>query len=151
MPALIFPSRRGEGPLITVEVRPSTIYQRFNPPSAGQVSVWTAVFLLDTGSSDCLIDESIVPHLGVLPNGVAPRAVMGVGATAVPAYTVDLSLELHAGQAGSARWMHGVVQITAVASHRFKYRPFSGLVGRDILEQGRLVYDGRAGMVEVHW
>jgi hypothetical protein len=104
------------------------------------LSCITVEFLLDSGASNCLIDEDIVNQLGLVVR--SPNLVLSAG-TAVPAKggEVDLSLRLFRVDPFIG-WVHDTVSVTAVSPDRFRRRGFRGLIGRDILDQGCITFNG---------
>lgn len=149
MPVLIFPAFPGHGPIITVDVEPSLPYQRviLNGSSAPTV---TDQFLLDTGSSHSLIDEGLISAWGITSK--TPRLISSAGSSVqAHGWAVDLAFYLYSGNRSTCCWAHGALSVTTAPSIHFQGRRFSGLIGRDVLDLGQLLYDGPTQTVTLSW
>jgi hypothetical protein len=148
MPTLTFHVHPKDGPLLMVNVRPSVPFQIANGVGANVLCA-TQPFLVDTGASHCLIDEAVISGWGLHPKrAVSVRSASKQAQQQGQIY--DLALELFVGN-NTATWSHRALEVTALPSHRFGGVPFKGLIGRDVLEQCRLVYDGPHRDVSITW
>jgi predicted aspartyl protease len=88
--------------------------------------------LIDTGASHTAVDPMILNHLGVIQRGVVLVRVPGHANAHMPLYDVRVSLEIH----------HPAfdVQVAKIvpATHTVAV-----LIGRDILKNGTLLFDGQ--------
>jgi hypothetical protein len=130
------------GPLIHVYVGVSA--PRLNALSKAGSAIPQAVVvkaLVDTGASNTVIDPSIIKSLGLAPRRIAQTITPTTGATPHKCYTYDVSIHIPLGTATSlfskVAW--------EVSSLDIKHQGFEMLLGRDILAEGMMVYDGRAG------
>lgn len=150
MPRLSLSIDHFERPLIDVEVKPSLVQQQLlyqHPPNTVPTVVLT--FLVDTGSTHCAIDESLIAgwHLPA----ARPKLVRGAQqVTTVVGNEYDLSLRLHRGK-NSPSWFHGCVSVTTIPHERFADQRFQGLIGVDLLRLGNLAFDGPAARYELSW
>ena len=132
------------GPLVLVDICPSTYFQRVNIPAGSSTPVVQRVeFLVDTGASHCLIDEDIIAPLQLFPTSGALVHSVSAGATGVKRPIFDLSLLMYSKNPGQG-WLHGSVFVTAEPGSSFHGLPYRGLIGRDLLNRCSLFYDGPA-------
>ncbi|MCX7424860.1 MAG: aspartyl protease family protein [Planctomycetia bacterium] len=97
--------------------------------------------LIDTGASCSAIDPGVIQALELTPTGTASihTPSTGVGSHECNLYDVALFILM-----GSAQ-VH-IASLTApVIEAKLAGQGFDVLIGRDVLSQGLLVYDGKAG------
>jgi hypothetical protein len=94
--------------------------------------------LVDTGSSHTTIDSLVAKSLGLTPKGVAKMITPSTGPTPSECLTYDVSLHVPLGKA--LVWSR---QAWIVASADLVHQGFSVLIGRDVLAEGLLIYDGK--------
>jgi hypothetical protein len=96
--------------------------------------------LVDTGASHTVVDPTVMKALGLDPRRIAKTITPSTGATPHKCFTYDISFHVPLGTATSLfsklAW--------EVSSLELKHQGFEVLLGRDILAEGMLVYDGRA-------
>jgi len=96
--------------------------------------------LLDTGASCTCVDPSVLNKLGLAPTGIAPMHTPSTGSQAHVASQYDVSLIL----------MHPMLTFTIhaapVVEAQLAIQGIQGLIGRDVLSNCLLIYDGRAGL-----
>lgn len=107
------------------------------PPALGQ-------FLVDTGASGTAVDPALLQGLGLQPTG---RAAISTPSTAgslhyCDQYDISLFIPGNKGTGGG----HLVREIPIVATH-FRSQGFDGLIGRDVLNNCLLIYNGSASSV----
>jgi|SRR5205814_2217064 len=150
MPNLTFQGSP-DGPLVDVRISPSSQYQRLAqfhnralPPSI------QATFLLDTGASHCMVDADVIAPLGLQPRATSAIRTATGGRSAAQ---YDLSLLIHdaavhnRGQA----WQIDAVPVTGVGQKPFGGAPYVGVIGRDVLDRGLLIYNGLAQQIILSW
>jgi predicted aspartyl protease len=93
--------------------------------------------LVDTGATFSAIDEGIADKLGVKPIGLAPSGTAG-GEVMLNIYAARFILPLNI-QVGFSR-------ATGV---RLAGQQYIALIGRDVLSQMILVYNGPAGLISL--
>lgn len=93
--------------------------------------------LVDTGASASTIDPTVVEALGLTPTGQAMMITPTTGAVPQPCATFDISLTL----------VHPNLQLRLgalpVCESVLAHQGFEMLIGRDVLKQCLLVYDGQ--------
>jgi len=146
MPGQLTFSIVGDRPLIQVEVKPSLPYQQVlaaNTPHA--IPSDTALFLIDTGSPFCVIDESVIATWRLRRNN--PIAIQS-GVQKSAGWWCDLSLRLHT-NAGNG-WLHGLVRVASLPGH-FAGEAHKGIIGMDILRLGSFKFEGQTGVFSLWW
>ena len=140
MPCLTL-SCTAAGPTVSVAIAPSALLRDammaagVQPP---QPVIGT--FLVDTGASHTVVDSKLIAQLGVNPTGAVMVHTPSTAGSAVLMPQYDLMLFVP-GVAGSGGWLLDGLQVTAAV---FDGQPIDGLIGRDILDRGMLVYNGQA-------
>ena len=126
------------GPRITVAVMASSAFLKSlkDPEEIRKYDKqFSAVMLVDTGASCTMIDAAIAPFLGLTPHGtekiITPSGLKDDCLT----YDVDLIFSDH----NIARR-----NLRVIESHLKQQQGIDGLIGRDILSNALLVYQGWA-------
>ena len=145
MPRLTFQCLWHPLPLVEVIITPSA-YSQFLPSPAGGAArspMERTLFLLDTGSSHCMVSQAILGPMQLAPHG---STTVGTATTDDPAGvtlpTCLVGLELCEQTPGRGRWPLPLVEITVAKSLAFP-GPYHGLIGRDVLERAAFWYDPR--------
>jgi hypothetical protein len=96
--------------------------------------------LVDTGASCSCVDPSALQGLGLTPTGQSPMLTPSTGTQPHYANVYDVSLIL----------VHPALQLTmgnvAVAESELMVQGIQALIGRDVLKNCLLVYDGALGV-----
>lgn len=100
----------------------------------------SGTFLVDTGASHTVADTRLISQLGLNPTGTVMIHTPSTGAQAVPMYQYDLMLFVPGHQQGG--WL---IDALAVTESSFAGQQIDGLIGRDVIDRGLLVYNGQAG------
>jgi len=100
-----------------------------------------ATMLVDTGASCTCVDPGRLKSLAIPPSGVAHVQSPTTGATPTTAnqYDVDIAVVL---DAANGRF-HYVDTLPVIESH-LAAQGIDGLLGRDVLSQGLLIFNGTA-------
>lgn len=140
MPCLTL-STSPAGPTVAVAIAPSTPLSQalaavgVNPP---QPQVGT--FLVDTGASHTVVDSKLIANLAISPTGAVMVHTPSTAGSAVLMPQYDLMLFVP-GMGGAAGWLLDGLQVTAAI---LDGQPIDGLIGRDVLDRGVLIYNGQA-------
>lgn len=135
-------SNGASGPTLTVLVGPSAPLQKVLGEAGLPIpSPVNGVFLVDTGASHTVVDHSLIQPLGLSPTGTVMCHTPSTGGTAVPMYQYDLLIFIP-GHGNSPGWYLEAVPVTASS---FQGQAIDGLIGRDIIDRGLLVYNGQNG------
>jgi hypothetical protein len=97
--------------------------------------------LVDTGASHTVVDASILKSLGIEPKRIAKTITPTTGATPHRCHTYDVAIHIPLGTASSL-FSKLAWEVTCL---ELKHQGFEMLLGRDILAEGILIYDGKAG------
>ena len=97
--------------------------------------------LVDTGASHTAVDPSIMKALGISPRRIAQTITPSTGAKPHKCYSYDVSFHVPLGTVTSL-FSKGAWEVTGL---ELKHQGFEVLLGRDILSEGLLVFDGKAG------
>ena len=97
--------------------------------------------LIDTGASMTAVDPSIITALGLQPTGAQPILTPSTGATPHSANTFDVSITIPI--IGAQTWTLGALQVFESA---LNVQGIQALIGRDVLANSLLIYDGRFGI-----
>jgi len=102
----------------------------------GRFATTATTALIDTGASMTAVDPFVVKYLGIVQSGFTEVSVPGesgaVAKKVYPLYDIAIFLEEHPQQ---GRWVRAVGVLPATPG-------VSLLIGRDILDRSRFVYDG---------
>jgi predicted aspartyl protease len=99
--------------------------------------------LVDTGASTTAIDPSVIAGLGIQPTGSIAILTPSTGATPVQVNTYDVGIVIPFG--GVPAQSH-VINAVQVFESLLTVQGIQALIGRDILSNCLLVYDGRANL-----
>ena len=123
------------GPIIEVTIGPSQLLvqqlQQAGQPIPPSIST---TGLVDTGATGTVIIPSIPGRLGLSPVGIVPT-ITSTTTTAVPSSRFQISLILP----------NLNIPILVVTEAVRDFPGFDCLIGRDVLNRGRLLYDGTGG------
>ncbi len=123
--------------------------QAIPPPQPG-------TFLIDTGAHETCVDPALIGSLQLVPksftliqtpstNGVAVQCpVYDVQLIIVPSMRLGLHMQVNQGLIPHVRSI-------SVIGAALKSQGINGLIGRDILEQCLLVYNGQTGAFTLSW
>jgi predicted aspartyl protease len=96
--------------------------------------------LVDTGASATCLDPSIIEQLHIPPSGSTAILTPSTGSTPHIALQYDVGIGVLLDN-GTIHQVESVGVIEASLAHEGHF----GLIGRDILSQGLLIYNGPAG------
>jgi hypothetical protein len=100
-----------------------------------------ANLLIDTGASMTSIDSVVISKLGISATGTANILTPSTGTTPHVASTYDVGLFFVDGAGGGAA-NSKLIPAIPVLDGNYASQGIDGLIGRDILAQGRLIYSG---------
>jgi hypothetical protein len=107
--------------------------------------------LLDTGAGSTAIDRSIVAKLGLSATGSVQVLTASTGSNPIQVNEYDVSVWFEQpptpGQIYPTR--HAVHLTLAVTEGEFSSNGFDVLIGRDVLSQGVLIYNGLLGLFSI--
>ncbi len=135
---------QARGPLMPIEVHaPPAVLQlaqtQAQTPSSAPPPPATGLALLDTGASATVVDENVLLALGVNPIGTT-TVLTPSGAEQQLAYPAEIEF------AG----MPGRIQFASVlGSKHLAAQGIIALIGRDVLSNALLVFNGPAGMFTI--
>lgn len=130
------------GPTLNVLIGPSNqLRQVLIDAGAPVPEPVNGIFLVDTGASNTVIDSSLIQSLGLNPTGTVMCHTPSTAGTAVPMYQYDLMIYVP-GAVNGQGWL---IDSIAVMASSFAGQTIHGLIGRDIIDRGLLVYNGHAG------
>jgi predicted aspartyl protease len=98
--------------------------------------------LVDTGASTTAIDPGVIQALGVQPTGSMAILTPSTGATPAQANTYDVALVIPLGASGMTFTIPAIQIFEAALS----IQGIKALIGRDVLSNSLLVYDGRSNL-----
>lgn len=101
---------------------------------------WPVQALIDTGASVTIVNPEVAKTCKLKWTGRAQIIAVGGVAGEFPEHAAAISFP------GTSLASCDVIRVVACPIVR---RPFSCLIGRDILQRFRLIYDGRTGDVEI--
>jgi hypothetical protein len=127
-------------------------HQRVNELAAAQ----TGRFLVDTGANVTVVDPTLIAPLGLTPKNFMPVATPTTGQAPPlrPVYDVQIVLQASVtpriAQLGPLGVMPHLRALSIVATD-MKSQGIDGLIGRDILDNVLLVYNGLTGTYTLSW
>ncbi|MFH1067354.1 MAG: retropepsin-like aspartic protease [bacterium] len=97
--------------------------------------------LVDTGASHTAVDPNVMTMLGLQPKRTAQTISPTTGVEPHTCHTYDVSIHVPLGTA-TTLFSKLAWEVTCL---KLKHQGFEMLLGRDILADGLLIYDGKAG------
>ncbi|MCF8211241.1 MAG: aspartyl protease family protein [Rhodoferax sp.] len=135
-------SNGAAGPTLNVLIGPSEPLQKVLEEAGLPVpSPVSGVFLVDTGASHTVVDQRLIQPLGLSPTGTVLCHTPSTAGNAVPMYQYDLLIYIPS-NSQTLGWYLDAVPVMAGS---FEGQAIDGLIGRDILDRGLLVYNGQNG------
>lgn len=98
--------------------------------------------LVDTGASSTAIDPNVIQALGLQATGSMPILTPSTGSTPAQADTYDVSLIIPLGPSG----MSFTIPALQIFESTLSVQGIKALIGRDVLSNALLVYDGRSNL-----
>ena len=136
------------GPTLHVLIGPSAqLQQAFADAGMQAPAPVSGVFLVDTGASHTVVDADVIAPLGLHATGAFMVHTPSTAGTAVALPQYDLMLYVPVAE-GSLGWLIDSLPVTASS---FKGQHIDGLIGRDIIDRGLLVYNGSSGHFTLAW
>ena len=130
------------GPTLNVLIGPSLplqqVLQAAGQPVPPPVSV---VLLVDTGATLTVVDAALIQPLGVNPTGAVMIHTPSTAGNPVSMPQYDLMIYVP-GAPNSQGWLIDSIPVTGGS---FAGQAINGLIGRDIIDRGLLVYNGQSG------
>lgn len=135
MPSLTtkVPDLQHTGPVLEVFIGPSSVLKGFLEKERKVIPQPVPVrMLIDTGASVSAIKRGIASQLGLKPHGLTKISTPSDGAFQCPLFDVDIFFPIHRMAVGNVRIIEAVLEGQNI----------DGLIGRDVLKLGLLVYTG---------
>lgn len=130
------------GPLAPAEIHvPQQLAQLLQSQGQPVPPPETGMLLIDTGASTSGVDTAIIAALGVNPVG---RTNLGTAGGPVPASLYPARFVIGAGSAGAININFSQVVGLNLSGQSLGGQKLIGLIGRDILARGILIYNGPA-------
>lgn len=135
MPSLTtrIPDLQRIGPIVEALIGPSSILKEAFRREKKEISQPVPVrMIIDTGASVSAIKKGIATQLGLKAHGITKISTPSNGAHQCFLYDIDILFPVH----------HLVIENVRVIESAFEGQNIGGLIGRDILKLGLLVYTG---------
>jgi len=148
MPIVTVDFLANSGPLLTVAIglsQPKAAILRITNQPVPQKQIVQA--LIDTGASGTVIDQGLVPLLGLVQIGTL--LMHSASATNIVVPTYDVMFAIGGPAKGPAMGLHYVEQNIQVTSAPLAIQNIGALIGRDILSKCLLTYNGPACTVSL--
>ncbi|WP_316206044.1 retropepsin-like aspartic protease [Bradyrhizobium sp. SZCCHNR3058] len=100
----------------------------------------TGTFLIDTGASGTCIDDTFISQLGLQPTGVVPIKTPSTGGGLHHCNQFDVSMFIPGGVVGQGY----LIEAIPIISTHLQSQGIDGLIGRDVLDNCTLIYNGTA-------
>jgi hypothetical protein len=140
MPNLTLSLANGE-PIVDVQISATALYANATLRLRGLPAPRPIDerFLIDTGASHSLIAAGALKPMG-LPHSGSVVANTAIGSRRLPKYDVSLLIK---GTSAGQGWQLAAISMTAADDAAFAGKPYRGLIGRDVLNLGLMIYNGR--------
>lgn len=146
MPVLTIPLTT-DGPVVDVYVMLSAPHAQAVKAAGGTIpKAVRGRFLIDTGASGTVIDTSFVGKLGLLATGAINCHTPSTGVA--PAILTQYDVGLILGLSGPPHAQLLATTMPVIATD-FSMQPIDGLLGRDILSQCLMGYNGPEGHIAI--
>jgi hypothetical protein len=133
-----------QGPIVDVGIMVSTARQQALEDAGQAVPPPQLVrALIDTGASISGVDPSVLLALGLSPTGEAEIHTPTTGAVPARTPTYDVRIGILAGRPGDLHFISETIQVT---STELSSQGFLVLIGRDILANCILYFNGADGV-----
>lgn len=127
------PALATSGPIIEVQIAPSQALRKVLEEQKHQIpQPIKKIMLIDTGASASAIKTGIARDLNLTAHGTITISTASHREVVCPVYDVDLIFPIQ----------RVVVPNIRVFETTFEGQPIDGLIGRDILGRGILIYTG---------
>jgi hypothetical protein len=128
------------GPLVQVSVGVSAPHRDALLAAGRPVPpLVSGTFLIDTGASSTCLDPALVAPLNLTPTGVVPIQTPSTAGTPHPCYQYDVMLAISAARAGGTGFF---IDALPVLETGLGGQGIDGLIGRDVLAEWVLIYNG---------
>jgi hypothetical protein len=135
-----------DGPLLIAHI--SVSLPRLQALTAAGIQVPPPVggtFLIDTGASCTCVDSGLISTLGLQPTGNVAISTPSTAGKPHFCDQFDISIFIPGGTPAAG---HVIPAIPIVATH-LRTHGIDGLIGRDVLKDCTLIYNGTAGMFTI--
>ncbi len=131
------------GPLLTAQISISVPRAQALTAAGAQLPLAsTGTFLVDTGASGTCVDPALVASLGLQPTGRVPISTPSTGGNHHYCNQYDVSLFIPGAIATAG---HFIPAIPVIETH-LRGQGIDGLIGRDVLKECTLIYNGLTSM-----
>jgi hypothetical protein len=134
------------GPLLIAHIAVSLPrLHALNAAGAAVPPMATGTFLIDTGASCSCVDPGIIAGLGLQPTGRVAISTPSTAGTLHFCDQFDISIFIPSAVATVG---HLIPAIPVVETH-LRPQGIDGLIGRDVLKDCTLIYNGTAGLFTI--
>jgi hypothetical protein len=134
-------ANRPNGPIIRVAINVSKPKQDALTAAGTPIPNWVPVdFLVDTGASITMLDQTIPPLLGLAHHSFTMMLTPTTGTVPVPCKTYDIGLFIPGPTGGAGHYEEAM----PVVESDLSAQSIGGLLGRDVLAKCVLTYVGQS-------